>query len=129
MYHGTPGKVGEEGEFSTEFIGTGEGAQAFGWGLYFAEDRDVAENFYRRRLAGEGSDELVVKGESIDRVVYSVGYGFPLLVIRLAKDYDDLVGLALQCGQDVGHPNDSARAVSFEGSFAPIFLLKYITKS
>lgn len=31
--------------FSTEHIGTGEGAQAHGWGLYFAADRDVAERY------------------------------------------------------------------------------------
>lgn len=31
--------------FSTEHIGTGEGAQAHGWGLYFAADRGVAERY------------------------------------------------------------------------------------
>jgi hypothetical protein len=35
---------------STEFIGTGEGAQAYGWGLYFAGEREVSEE-YRRRLS------------------------------------------------------------------------------
>lgn len=46
-YHGTPHKFDE---FSTEHIGTGEGAQAHGWGLYFAENKDVSEN-YRKELA------------------------------------------------------------------------------
>lgn len=36
--------------FSTEHIGTGEGAQAHGWGLYFAGDRKIAEG-YRNRLS------------------------------------------------------------------------------
>lgn len=36
--------------FSTEHIGTGEGAQAHGWGLYFAENRMTAEG-YRNRLS------------------------------------------------------------------------------
>jgi hypothetical protein len=48
-YHGTPHKVDK---FSTEKIGTGEGAQAYGWGLYFAENRDVAET-YRKGMAPE----------------------------------------------------------------------------
>ena len=46
-YHGTPHKFDE---FSTEHIGTGEGAQAHGWGLYFAGNKDVSEN-YRKELA------------------------------------------------------------------------------
>lgn len=32
-------------EFSTEFIGTGAGAQAFGHGLYFASEKEIAEVF------------------------------------------------------------------------------------
>lgn len=46
-YHGTPHAFDQ---FSTEYINTGEGAQAFGWGLYFAQDRGVAKA-YRQRLA------------------------------------------------------------------------------
>ncbi len=46
-YHGTPHKVDK---FSTAKIGTGEGAQAFGWGLYFATDEAVAK-WYRETLA------------------------------------------------------------------------------
>jgi hypothetical protein len=48
-FHGTPHKVDK---FSTAKIGTGEGAQAYGWGLYFAENRDVAET-YRKGMAPE----------------------------------------------------------------------------
>ncbi|MCD7740091.1 MAG: hypothetical protein LUH11_01930 [Candidatus Gastranaerophilales bacterium] len=47
VYHGTPHRFDE---FSTEHIGTGEGAQAHGWGLYFAEDKNVSED-YRETLA------------------------------------------------------------------------------
>lgn len=46
-HHGTPHKVDK---FSIDKIGTGEGAQAFGWGLYFAEGKEVAEQ-YRKNLA------------------------------------------------------------------------------
>ena len=41
-YHGTPH---EFDEFSTEKIGTGEGAQAYGHGLYFADNQDVAKSY------------------------------------------------------------------------------------
>ena len=46
-YHGTPHNFDE---FSTDNIGSGEGAQAHGWGLYFAENKDVSET-YRQNLS------------------------------------------------------------------------------
>ena len=46
-YHGTPHNFDE---FSIDNIGSGEGAQAHGWGLYFAENKDVSET-YRERLS------------------------------------------------------------------------------
>jgi len=39
--------------FDTGFIGTGEGEQAYGWGLYFASRKSVAE-WYRVQIAGRG---------------------------------------------------------------------------
>lgn len=54
-YHGTPHDFDR---FSTDFMGTGEGAQAFGWGLYFSEREGVAEG-YREALAGEDHDYYV----------------------------------------------------------------------
>ncbi|MBQ8635349.1 hypothetical protein IJ425_04260 [bacterium] len=48
-YHGTPHKFDE---FSLDAIGTGEGAQAHGWGLYFAENKSVSEG-YRKTLTGD----------------------------------------------------------------------------
>lgn len=41
-FHGTPHEVDR---FSTSKIGTGEGAQAYGYGLYFADRPEVAENY------------------------------------------------------------------------------------
>jgi len=43
-FHGTPHNVDR---FSTDKIGTGEGAQAYGWGLYFAENEGVARGYQR----------------------------------------------------------------------------------
>ncbi len=48
-FHGTPHKVDK---FNTANIGTGEGAQAYGWGLYFAEDKGVAK-YYRDALSAK----------------------------------------------------------------------------
>ena len=46
-YHGSPHRFSK---FSMDKIGTGEGAQAYGHGLYFAESPDVAAG-YQERLA------------------------------------------------------------------------------
>ncbi len=46
-FHGSPH---EFDRFTTRKMGTGEGQQAFGWGLYFAGKKDVAE-FYRNKLS------------------------------------------------------------------------------
>ena len=46
-YHGSPYRFDK---FSLEHMGKGEGAQAYGWGLYFAGKREVAD-YYRRGLA------------------------------------------------------------------------------
>ena len=51
-WHGSP-HVFES--FSTEHIGTGEGAQAHGWGLYFAANRKIADE-YRNHLSVNAKD-------------------------------------------------------------------------
>ena len=64
-------------QFSVEKIGTGEGAQAYGYGLYFTDSEDIA-NFYRQTVGGGtgvvdfsiGGLDLVRKGEFRD---YSPG--------------------------------------------------------
>jgi len=49
-YHGTPHTVDR---FSLQKIGTGEGAQAYGWGLYFASLKEVAMRYQPRNEAAE----------------------------------------------------------------------------
>jgi hypothetical protein len=49
-HHGTPHDIPLESGFSTAKIGSGEGAQVYGWGLYFAEAMKVAEQ-YRKALS------------------------------------------------------------------------------
>lgn len=58
-FHGTGSRFDR---FSTDFMGTGEGVQAFGWGLYFSSSRKIAE-YYRKSLSeGRGITPRRVKG-------------------------------------------------------------------
>ena len=77
-YHGTPHLFEPEpgapfGAFKNEAIGTGEGAQAYGWGHYVAGNRGVAEN-YQRGLSGPPIDEVSKEFEK--------EFGLPLIDSR-----------------------------------------------
>ena len=60
-YHGSPHDFDK---FSTEQIGTGEGAQAYGHGLYFTETEDVARN-YRDALGTQSIVSNLKKNDTI----------------------------------------------------------------
>lgn len=69
-WHGTPYDFRE---FLLEMIGTGEGAQAHGWGLYFAKRRGVSERyketlkrFVLPRMLYDGKDEHELEGDIKD---------------------------------------------------------------
>jgi hypothetical protein len=59
-YHGTPHQFDK---FSLDHIGTGEGAQAYGWGLYFAGRKGVAK-FYRDKLT-HGTVQFELDGQPV----------------------------------------------------------------
>lgn len=61
VFHGSPHVFDR---FDLSKIGTGEGAQAYGWGIYFAEARSVADS-YRRNLSRD-RDYFVVDGARVD---------------------------------------------------------------
>lgn len=77
-YHGTPHRGITK--FSTDKIGTGEGAQAYGWGLYFASKREIAE-YYRTtlterapaKLDGVSVDDLPTAEKSAVRMIQEAG--------------------------------------------------------
>lgn len=54
-YHGTPYKFDK---FTLDNIGAGEGAQAHGWGLYFAENKKVSEDYRERLRKGRSRGQL-----------------------------------------------------------------------
>jgi predicted nucleotidyltransferase len=63
-YHGTPHKFDN---FSTEHIGSGEGAQAHGWGLYFASNKDISENYRKDLLESYNNmSSLKYKGQPVE---------------------------------------------------------------
>ncbi|KXB91753.1 transglycosylase SLT domain protein [Veillonellaceae bacterium DNF00626] len=54
-YHGSPYTFER---FDLGEIGTGEGEQAHGWGLYFAKNREIAKNY--RDVLGVNSEEVII---------------------------------------------------------------------
>lgn len=56
-WHGSPHQFDS---FSTEHIGSGEGAQLHGWGLYFAEDQAVADRYRGTLVIGRGGNKYFV---------------------------------------------------------------------
>jgi hypothetical protein len=55
VYHGTPYKFDR---FDASKIGTGEGAQSYGYGLYFAENPAVSESYQKMISIGKQLDPL-----------------------------------------------------------------------
>lgn len=60
-YHGSPFKITDK--FSLKHVDKGQGAQTFGWGLYFAENKDVA-NSYRYAHASKSVNPTEMEGEN-----------------------------------------------------------------
>lgn len=81
VYHGTPYDFDD---FDFTKIGTGEGAQVFGWGIYFTETRAVAQ-FYKDSVTQISVDrkfeDLILKYGS------DIYYAFGLIKRGGSKDY------------------------------------------
>lgn len=61
LYHGSPYDFEE---FLTDYMGSGEGNQSFGWGLYFTELEDIAKHYADKlRL-----NKVLIGGKTIDKV-------------------------------------------------------------
>lgn len=68
-YHGSPYTFDH---FDLGAIGTGEGAQAHGWGLYFAQDKQIAD-IYKERLVGQKNEERLSKQKNKEIEIWSGG--------------------------------------------------------
>lgn len=98
VWHGSPHDFDE---FKTEKMGSGEGAQAYGWGHYFAGRKEVAE-WYRNRL---GAGDTYLRGKLAHREGTSN--------LLLKYDYPDAVktdadALAVDAMTRFGNRQDAA---------------------
>ena len=64
-WHGSPYTFDK---FDLGKIGSGEGAQAHGWGLYFAADKKVSEK-YKKNLSEDRAEDIVFNDESYRRLM------------------------------------------------------------
>lgn len=90
VFHGTPHRFDR---FSLEAIDTGEGAQAYGWGLYFAGRREIAE-FYRDSIASGGAS---YQGQEVTTLNQ--------------HEYSRAVQLAAEAVREMGRPQSAVRAL------------------
>jgi hypothetical protein len=65
-YHGTPHTI--KGKFDISKVGTGEGAQAYGHGMYFAENPAVAKEYSKMSPAGgaQPSPRRAISGTEVE---------------------------------------------------------------
>lgn len=95
-FHGSPHKFDK---FTLNHIGKGEGAQAYGWGLYFAENKKVAE-FYRKGLsrnkfidaARDSYDEFHDVDDAVNKLVNNPELTDAQKELVLALQEDDWLG-------------------------------------
>lgn len=71
-YHGTPHYITDK--FNLSFIGTGEGFQAFGWGLYFAENKNVAKTYTKDSTGRSGCSiaKHFIKNQSTEDAIVNI---------------------------------------------------------
>lgn len=69
-YHGSPHIFDK---FSLEAIGTGEGAQAYGYGLYFAGKREIAEHYRKTLSPKKVGSEATFKGKNVYELRREIG--------------------------------------------------------
>lgn len=108
-YHGSPH---EFDKFDLGAIGSGEGAQAHGWGLYFAQDRKVSER-YREKLARKNRNKGVILYDGKEDAEVSNAmryYGSAGLYSALSKESRDEVKAQKEISNTlVGMQNDIER--------------------
>lgn len=93
-FHGTPNEV--VGDFSLNKIGTGEGSQVFGWGLYFADSPKVAQS-YKNPNPYSNKRTVKYKGKTPEEWEresdYVLGYVWEKIKLNVSKE--DLLGYGL----------------------------------
>lgn len=124
VWHGSPHKFDK---FDSSKIGTGEGAQAYGHGLYFAESPDVA-NEYRKQLSTKfQSGGLKFDGQANTRLGTT---GNSLLDDYLVANLGDVNATRNQMLQDVAdiRKNNPQGAKEWQQALADLRKARAITK-
>lgn len=91
-WHGSPYKFDR---FSNEAIGTGEGAQAHGYGHYVAKNKNVAQG-YADRLGGyEYNGKPITSNSEEDLLLNEIlNEGYNNTLTKYQKDFDDMQEIA-----------------------------------
>ena len=95
-YHGSPAKFAPVegkplGAFDDRFINTGEGAQAYGYGHYLAENEGVAQG-YRKKLSGPRPDhtgEIAPEFKAALNAEDYLGFDSPRQAIAAMRTHPD----------------------------------------
>ena len=100
VWHGTPHKGIEKTSFRLDKIGTGEGLQVYGHGIYFASRREVAE-FYRGMRQGQVRLDGRLMTDGHHRGAASTGDAeVDALLLDAQGDVDQAIAWARDFGQD-----------------------------
>lgn len=131
LYHGSPHKFNK---FSTDNIGSGEGNQSFGWGLYFTDNKGIGEHYAdigntnnRARIknnlsSGEFRDSLYVNkdtmSDELQRFLSENGYNITadMKPGELARQVDSL----RQQSQYYGKKADEMAGTGFDSDFIAV---------
>jgi hypothetical protein len=105
-YHGTPHTI--QGQFDINKVGTGEGNQTFGYGMYFAENPAVAGE-YQKRLSADSA--LNFQAKDVDPAYINAANSFK----EFGSNYDEtLKGLRQAYKNAPEKELDTAAKVAFQ---------------
>ena len=91
-WHGSPYKFDR---FSNEAIGTGEGAQAHGYGHYAAKNKDVAQGYADKLGAYEYNGKPITSNSEEDLLLNEIlNEGYNNTLTKYQKDFDDMQEIA-----------------------------------
>ena len=79
------GSAADFDKFDLGYVGTGEGAQVHGWGLYFAQRREVAEG-YRKKLSN--SLTIIYDGKKQEDITGDIKDAIQPFSMQLKKPSD-----------------------------------------
>ena len=85
-YHGTPHTI--RGQFDISKVGTGEGAQAYGHGMYFAENPAVAKEYQKMVQGAESTAQHYLEMyKTPERAISALQYGITPNLTAQAKQH------------------------------------------